>query len=615
MEFNFKKISCFLFFGVSFFVSAQNVTGKKVEKKFFRPALTTLFVNGATQESKIIIESLKKTPPEMRFDNHEIENKFISVNLESAPQFVIPENVLEIKKAKKDFTEKLAKFNSEKSQAIINSMNLQSRQIVGKWYSRDVNGNMSSALIKQRGQYSATDADVIKDKSSEISRLSSGIGKVLMKKSYVALYEVSNIKTMDEVYNEIDAAAQKTAALLNKPFTPTKRTKEGYKIEYSCRIFKLNWSDSMKVVFENNYLLTESDSENRNQKINAFNNATFPLVFVNEVLGTIFSTQSNDPASYTFSKRKSMQELLEESAPDIQEDAMFNATKLIDDFKTKAGISLKDDNYPPLAKLGTKEGLYLDEQFYVYEIQDENADGIEEKKKKAVVRVRKIANNTMIAKGESPLSTFRQVGGRRIYDGMLVEMKEDLGFSATLGTGTESVYIGADVRVDRYLKVYNDSSALRFLRGIHLTGFATLSGVNDTLITDQNKSYMLEGSKIMFGAGLGKELFITRKGRLYLYPELGGSLVAYANTKFDGTDLEENDKDKTWASVCLNSSLGIGLNLSSRLSLLFKPSYLLRLTNFADSEGTEVDTSNFSKKFQKMNDSEFQFYVGLRLRF
>jgi len=434
-----------------------------------------------------------------------------------------------------------------------------------------------------------------------------------MKKSYVAIYEITKVKSMNEVYNEMDASAQATAKSLNKPFTPTKRTLEGYKIEYKCLIYRLNWSDSMKSIFENNYLLTAETTENRETKIKAFENANIPMVSVIEVSGTVSATQSNDPASYKYTKRKSMQELLQNSASNIQEDAMFQSTKQIDDFKTKAPV-LQD--YPTTAKIGVKEGIYLDEQFYIYEIE-ENPDGSQKKKKKAVVRVKKIADNAAIAKGESPASTFRQVGGRRIYDGMLIEMKEDLGVAATIAWGGDGILGALDLRVDRYLKVYKtDSSALRFLRGVHIAGYGSANSYNTNLLADTTVDSKLTGMRTMYGGSIGKEFFFTKKGKMYFYPEIGGALLTYTNTMYNGQTIAEKTEDRSWSTISLVTSLGLGINLSPRLSFIFKPSINIKTGSFSDDvTGKEIITTDFSKTFKNMNSTSTVFNFGLRLRF
>lgn len=202
-----------------------------------------------------------------------------------------------------------------------------SKSIVEKWFSVKPNGDMSSELINQRGNYTATDADVKKDQASENSRLNQ-LGYDLMKRTYVTLYSITNVKNMQQVYDEMDEVKKLVSELTKKPFEPVKRTMEGYQISYSSSIYKLDWSQEVSSNFYKNlYVSEKTDQSKRQERINAFNQSTFPMVFVADVSGTISSVQSNDPASYVLTTRKTMQELLENSAPDIQEDAMYKASK------------------------------------------------------------------------------------------------------------------------------------------------------------------------------------------------------------------------------------------------------------------------------------------------
>ena len=87
---------------------------------------------------------------------------------------------------------------------------------VAKWWCRDAKGNMSDSLVNFRGMNTATDADVIKDNASENARRAE-LGYELLNKSYFAVYEISSLKTMNQVYDEQDAAARKLAEKTKKP--------------------------------------------------------------------------------------------------------------------------------------------------------------------------------------------------------------------------------------------------------------------------------------------------------------------------------------------------------------------------------------------------------------
>ena len=201
---------------------------------------------------------------------------------------------------------------------------------------------------------------MIADKASSAGRIEM-MGALLINKTYAIVYTFSNVKTMEEVYDAMDAVGART-----KNYKPVKRTQEGYQMEYLAYLYKLNYNDSVSAIFDNNYW-TSSDQHNR-EKAQAWESATFPMNFILSVSGSVSSTQSNDPNSaiYKLVRRKSMEELLQDMPPEIQDDAITKFSKKVEDFKVKAPVFQET---PLSAKLGTKEGLYRDERFYIYEIE------------------------------------------------------------------------------------------------------------------------------------------------------------------------------------------------------------------------------------------------------
>jgi hypothetical protein len=591
---------------------AQNVSGKKVETKFLRPSMTNLFAKGNSNEANTIIAAGAKLAPEMRFDNHNISNSVLVFNFGPAPVMAETTDISQIKKANDDYKEAMKNYKIAVENEIKSKLAPVSNSIVEKWFSVKPNGDMSSELINQRGNYTATDTDVLKDQASENSRLNQ-LGYDLIKRSYVTIYSITGVKNMQQVYDEADAAARKLAELTKKPFEPVKRTMEGYLISYSANIYKLDWSQEVSSNFYKNlYVSEKTDQVKRQEKINAFKQSNFPMVFVAEVSGSISSIQSNDPASYVLTKRKTMQELLEISVPDIQEDAMYQASKKIDDFRVKAPIF---QTYPTLSKIGTKEGLYLDQRMFVYEL-----DG-DKKVKKGIATVAKIEDNAKVATGETKPSRFRQVAGKKIEPFHFLESKEDRGLSFTVGYTPGSVsaangfHASIDARVNRFLKV-KDANASTLTRGVNLSLNIAYNMVNEQVfISDANNS---EASSLMAGLSLGKEIAITKKGNIYIFPQVGVSYMAYTFTKWNGEDIPEELSDLTeWTAISANVTFGLGINIASNLSLIIKPSYQILVTKYQDKLNQEVSDPNLydlNDKWKKINDASMPITFGLRLK-
>jgi hypothetical protein len=613
---------------LSFAQKQAEVNRTTVETKFYRPSLTNLFIQPKSSEARVVVDEFKKLDLEKRFDNNGVANNTISVTLPEPPQRPTSDNALELVALLKDYRKALKVYEEQKSLAIQNQVKPITKQVIAKWWNRDASGNMSTTLIKSRGLFTATDGDVIKDKTSEISRVKN-LGYELLKRSYITVYEITDVKSMDQVYNERDAAARIAAQKSKTEFKPVPRTQEGYQASYNAITYKIVWNDSVQTVFFDQYFVNDATpSADRASKIKAFENSDYPLVQVASVSGDASSTQSNDPKTYgglLGRVRKSMDQLLREMPASIQESTMSKTTKLVEDFQIKAPIFV---TYPTQVKIGTKEGIYIDERFMVYQKVVDEKTKMESKKKIGMVRVKSIADNDVVANGESKASLFQQQAGKKLNSGNFVQMKEDLGISVMIGYGVGDnamggVYASLDQRVSRYFKN-------KFARGVHLTAGANITGFTDQNIVLGDTTTAYSGSVLNYSVGIGKEIYFTKRGHLFLYPSVSYSLHSITLDKRKGEDISEtntsslfagnvyDEEDYTWSTSGLLASLGIGYNFSASFSLLIRPSISYKLGEYTTGSGIELPAAtNFSNAWNmdKVSDMSIPIYIGLRYKF
>jgi hypothetical protein len=593
---NLFAASLLIFFALS--ASAQEP--QKPRAKFYRPSLTNVVVNSSSVAMPLVLE-MRKIAPQSRFDHNAIDYGSLSITYPKIEDYVNKSGGIKgmLKEAK------VAAENHKKDcqKTVINALTPTINKTVALWWGRDSKGNMSDALIQSRGKNTATDSDVIKDNASENSRLGE-MGYELLSKSYIAVYEITDIKTMDQYYDEVDVKARARAEKAKKPFTPVKRTEEGWRIDYDMQVLKLEWTDSLQTIFWENFWVDESTSSDRAARVSAFERNNFPLTYVTEVSGLVTSTQSNDPNSYgAFNRRLSMEELLLRAAPDFQEDAIFQVSKQITDFRVRAPLFTI---YPTTVKLGTKEGIYIEQRFYAYE-QQLDKKGNKILKRKGVLRPTKIANNEGEATGESAASIFHQQGGKTLYQGMFVEMKEDYGFSATLALAP-GFGLGAEINIPRLWKSAFKKSAPAFTSGLHigamfnLGGERNYEGVSDfqfvakdtTIYVASNEKADVQAGAIALGAYIGKEIYPFKKGKFYLYPQIGimaSSLtinsISYKNKNYESTYSEstsdsENESGSSsatgnssgYAKAGVSLACGLGLHLSPLISLYATPTFV-----------------------------------------
>jgi len=602
-----------------------------VETKFYRPSLTNLFIQPKSSEARVVVDEFKKLDLEKRFDNNGVANNTISVTLPEPPQMPTSQDAIELVKLMKEYKKAMKVYEEQKSLAIQKQVKPITKQVIAKWWNRDASGNMSDELILQRGMFSATDRDVIQDGTSEIARRAN-IGYELIKRSYITVYEITDVKSMDQVYNERDAAARIAAQKSKTEFKPVPRTQEGYQASYNAITYKIVWNDSVQSVFFDKFWVDKSTaSSDRSTKVNAFENSDYPLVQVASLSGKASSIQSNDPKTYSglLGKtlvRKTMDQLLHDMSSSIQENAMFKTTKLVEDFQTKAPIFV---TYPTQVKIGTKEGIYIDERFMVYQKFVDPKTKMESKKKIGMVRVKSIADNDVVANGDSKASLFQQQAGKKLNSGNFVQMKEDLGISVMIGYGVGDnsmggVYASLDQRVSRYFKN-------KFARGVYFTFGANMAGFTDQNIILGDTTY--SGTAINFSLGIGKEIYFTKRGHLFLYPSVGYSIHSLTLNKRQGKEISADnfkpfpvsnsstsysENDYSWTNGGLLASLGIGYNFSASFSLLIRPSISYKLGEYTTGNDLELPAATtFSNAWNmdKVSDMSIPIYIGLRYKF
>ena len=237
---------------------AQNPTGK-VNTKYLRPSITMLFSQPKDADEEVVISKFRNLEVNSKFDNHRID---------------FPD------------MKPIEPLNLQKNALIEKYVRTASNPVIAKWWGRDANGNFNYSLVAERGSYTATDADAIISRGSNTSRIEM-IGEQLIDKSYILLYEITDLYSMEEYYDRQDALNRKL-----KNYTPVKRTDEGYNCNYKVYAYKINFNDSVASEFYSRYWV---DSKNPDkQKVAAWADATFPVKLIASTGGSVRSAQSKE---------------------------------------------------------------------------------------------------------------------------------------------------------------------------------------------------------------------------------------------------------------------------------------------------------------------------------
>lgn len=467
-------------------------------------------------------------------------------------------------------------------------------EVIAKWWARKDDGTFGVELLQERGAYNATDAEVIAARAG--IRGMAGVmdaGEELINKSYILVFDFFNTKTMEQYYNDVDNNRREIASQLDMDYTPVDRNMEGYRTDVIGHLFRIDYNDSVSAVFyQEMWIDSENDDiQSRNAKRNQFDEFEFPLAYVTSVKTTQQSAQSKK-AVYG---KKTDDQLFEKLVELAIEDVLFQFSTRYEDFRVKTAIF---NTRPIQAKIGRKEGLSVDQRYFVYEYQL-NPQGEAVPVRKGVIRAsNKITDNRQVATGETAPSKFYQVAGRRIQPGMLIQQQNDFGLGITMGYGIDSEIIGSGFWLMAELNISQTMGRAggQLSPGIKLFVDAAFDGIDDD---------DLPLSTIAVSAGLSKDLYLLRN--VHFTPFLG---IGYESVspKEDGNILADNEligivkSEELLFTLYGSAGARLGINLRHNVQLL--PSITYQLGNY----------DNYVISNENLEDMELVLPAGLRNR-
>lgn len=301
-----------------------------------------------------------------------------------------------------------------KREYIKNKLTLEGvgRQMVAKWFNRQENGMMNLEYVHQCGLYNATDQDVkMAVAAKRGDAFLKDAGQNLVNKTFVLVLVPNDVKSKDD--GKI----------------------RSWESQYDFFFYKLDFNPDVVANFYNVWPYDDDDAAIKQTKAASFDTLSFKFI---DIYTNSFQSASASETLTNNKKPKSSDQLKEEMVNSMYTNATFLIDKNIEDFRVKVKV---DKVHPVRAKVGKKEGLKCDQQFFVYQYQYDEAKGIISPVRKAVVRsTSKIVDNRQVATGASPTSNFYQTYGGTIQEGMILQQKLDFGVS--LMAGFESGGIG-----------------------------------------------------------------------------------------------------------------------------------------------------------------------------
>jgi hypothetical protein len=537
----------------------------EMRSTYYRPSISIVYSESGTKYESNIYKKIDNCNIPSRFDLIRLNNNKIRYTLPIAP--------------KGDKRDK----NNQNLMELARKKEMQKsvRELISRFWGRDFNGNFYLDTVIKRAKYTATDIEI--NKSNLLvnkNNIYQAIADSLLARKYIILFEIDNVKSYEEHYDQVDAKNKKSAKSRGTEFKPIERKDEGWIVNYTVIIYKLDWNDYIQSLFWNELWVDQTLTTNREKRIKNFNNFEFPIKRVLSMRKIERVSQPKDPDFYKkigAPRRKNMNELIDDISIKIFNSSFNSAMKKINDFQIHAPLV---ESYPNRVNLGNKEGLKYDQRFYVYRY--EWSKGINVKKRVGVLRVADLANNSGIASGQSNRSSLRQQGGKRLYSGDLVEINEDFGFGLYLGytafdspPGGDGLSFGFDYRLSSLFKS-------RFFKSFHFNAMMSVNySRGKPFFADDNVNIHYFGqTKVdllsqFLTFGFSRETYFTKKGNLYITPEIGfGVNILTASPSIEESQTTINEpifEAINVGDLFAYTSISLGYHLSPSLSFYIKP--------------------------------------------
>ena len=289
------------------------------------------------------------------------------------------------------------------------------KEIVSFWYRRNGQGEMSDELILKRGMYSLRDQEILNSKVTKVGISALGEkGYDLVDGSYVLVLDY-----YDVYENHKD---------------------EIYRINVDAFIYKLNYTEELVEQVYDAWIYEDDTPQVRAQKNALFESITFPLEYV-----TTVEAQGTSNSS------------IADAAISAYDNAFYRSEKAVDQWRVTSSII---STRPIKAKIGTKEGLKNGQRLQVYKIVEER-DGDLDSRKVGYVRAADVVNNSHVATGQMGASSFYQISGGNVEEGMILKQKNDLKLGVTVA-GAIGGYAPFELGLE-YLEHINAKGTSRYL--------------------------------------------------------------------------------------------------------------------------------------------------------
>ncbi|MBR2772855.1 MAG: hypothetical protein IKD78_12750, partial [Bacteroidales bacterium] len=423
-----------------------------------------------------------------------------------------------------------------------------------------------------------------------------------IKQSYVLVLCFGTIKTMDQIYDEMDAARRKTAKIQNKEFKPVARTKNGYRGEVAGFLYRLSdVPQAMDNFYSNMWIYDEDAPDVVAAKRQMFDTTSFQLVKVTQ------TTTTYEASQYNTGEQKSESELFRMLVNGSVHNLVRDFENKVEEWKVRTALY---SVFPLRAKIGTKENLTVEDRYFVYELRM-NKNNQVYADRRGVVRAKKVVNNSQMAQGNTnenlkqTTSKFYQIAGHKLEPGMYLEQSNDMGVGVTIG-GAGGSLGGAYINIEGLVGQYVGITQLKFFLGGHL-GF---NSYNHSRWNHDDAGFMFYGGEL----GLSKGFFIMRNV----------SVSGQAGIAMEWGDALKSEIKKNYLNDCLVQGLfgfagaQLAVNIKYDMQIVGGLNYYAEMGNATLTKDAEdSDSKDMGIKYSELFDGRAgtNINLGVRIQF
>jgi hypothetical protein len=425
------KLFLLLFFSfiqiLMFGQDPNQVKKKGPANEYARSSISYLLLDFENEKySQMLSRAINTTTVPSKFDNNELAIKTLK-----APYYHTANTGL------------VASRGEEIRKALVSSN--YALEVVKYWWKIKDDGSYSTSLIEKRGEYNATDEVVSTIDATKVGRSRLGdLGLKLIGNSYVMVLDFDEVKSMDEIYDAQDAAARAIAEKAKTKFVPVKRISNGFKGKIIAYLYKINYTDTVQGYFDYSFIDDKKIDINKLNKI--FDEVNSPLILTSNEVTSIEALQSNPGEFLAPTVQQSPDQMMVKLVNTGILKSLDKIETRLEAFRVKTPVT----NVGPIrAKIGKKESLKHERRYFVWEYIGDANNNISAKKK-GVIRARKVVDNREDEVGITQESSFYQIGGGKITEGMTLQEAKDFGIGVSAGFGSSGFVLRGDINIGQW---------------------------------------------------------------------------------------------------------------------------------------------------------------------